>query len=531
LFLPIPYAKNCKITFEDEEGVAATPKYYQINYRKYPEGTKIETFSKEVVARAKEKIIATDSLLLNPPDFETDTTIDLSKNLASGDSLIINLPVGENAIYKLRFDFDIEDTAQYAQVMRELIIQANFDGKQTVWVPISDFSGGGMGAPSVKSWFLSANGKGSLISRWLMPYKERGEITLHNVSSSDVKVSARIDVSPLKWENRSLYFHASWKQDAGVPVYHDPSDDKNCSEWDFATIQGKGVYKGDVLTLFNHSPAWYGEGDEKIWVDTDIFPSHFGTGTEDYYNSSWAPVIPFQTPFGGAPRADLESSHGYNTFFRTRNLDGIPFFENLDFNIEMISWIEGVVDYSTTVYWYGDFDAQALNTSKMEGVVYRLPPPPENPANYVLNDCVEFEDMKVLQKSESIVLEKQAMYGFLNGRWSGARQLLCTGGQPGDFIEFIIQGLDTQPYELTLHGTKTTDYGIVKLVINEHPSNIIFDGFNPNVVNSGMIRLGKYWPQDGQIKVRIELLGANDKAKGAKYLIGLDCIQLKKSKS
>ena len=86
----------------------------------------------------------------------------------------------------------------------------------------------------------------------------------------------------------------------------------------------------------------------KIWVDDDVFPSHFGTGTEDYYNSSWAPVVIFQTPFGGAPRADQASSHGYNTFFRTRNLDGIPFSSLLRFDIELLSWVRGTVDYATT---------------------------------------------------------------------------------------------------------------------------------------------------------------------------------------
>ena len=44
LFLPIPFARSCKITFEDEPGIAPTPKYYHINYRKYPEGTSVETF-------------------------------------------------------------------------------------------------------------------------------------------------------------------------------------------------------------------------------------------------------------------------------------------------------------------------------------------------------------------------------------------------------------------------------------------------------------------------------------------------------
>jgi hypothetical protein len=57
-------------------------------------------------------------------------------------------------------------------------------------------------------------------------------------------------------------------------------------EWNLNTIDGKGVFVGDVLAVYNHMYKWYGEGDQKIWVDNDSFPSEFGTGTEDYYNTS-----------------------------------------------------------------------------------------------------------------------------------------------------------------------------------------------------------------------------------------------------
>lgn len=64
---------------------------------------------------------------------------------------------------------------------------------------------------------------------------------------------------------------------------------------------GRGVFKGDVLSLYNWCPRWYGEGDEHIWVDGESFPSHFGCGTEDYYNTTYAPIHVYHFPFGGAP--------------------------------------------------------------------------------------------------------------------------------------------------------------------------------------------------------------------------------------
>lgn len=364
LFLPMPYAKGCKITFEEPKDIEPAPRYYQINYRKYPEETIVETFNNRVVKKAAKKIAAIDKLLLNPVSDCDSLHIDKQQVLEPGDPMLIRLPQGEHAVRELKIKVSVSEKEQYAQTMRNIILQGTFDGKLTVWAPVSDFSGGGMGAPAVESWFLSADGDGGITSRWLMPYREAASVALVNEGNQPVEVEMSLCLSPITWDERMLYFYASWRQEKGIKLNDNPEDSENTIEWNFATINGKGVYKGDALTLYNHSPEWYGEGDEKIWVDDDTFPSHFGTGTEDYYNSSWAPVIPFHTPFGGAPRADSESSHGYNTFFRTRNLDGIPFTKRLKFDIEMLGWKKGTADYATTIFWYGDIKARVEGASK-----------------------------------------------------------------------------------------------------------------------------------------------------------------------
>ena len=52
LYLPIPYAKHCKITYESDKltdigGIKGEALYYQINYRTYEPGTEVVTFSRE----------------------------------------------------------------------------------------------------------------------------------------------------------------------------------------------------------------------------------------------------------------------------------------------------------------------------------------------------------------------------------------------------------------------------------------------------------------------------------------------------
>ena len=370
LYFPIPYARSCKITFENARGVEHTPKAYQINFRRYPAGTIIETLSARIARRAAKKIAATDELLLDPvpnPKLKKDSIVlRRSQRVEAGIPMNIRLPQGEFAIYKLDIQVNCNPD-DYARVMRNIVIQGIFDGKQTVWVPLSDFSGGGLGAPSVDSWYLSADGNGHVVSRWLMPYQQIASIAFTNQGNIPADVEVGISLIPNAWDSRTLYFHASWKQEKGLLLSNEPDSSALCKEWNFAEINGRGVYKGDVLTLYNHTQEWYGEGDEKIWVDGDTFPSHFGTGIDAYYNCSWAPVVSFQTPFGGATRTGPDASE-YNTFFRTRNLDGIPFNNSFRFNLELLGRQKGQVDYASTIFWYGDIKARAKHLSGAEEI-------------------------------------------------------------------------------------------------------------------------------------------------------------------
>lgn len=195
-----------------------------------------------------------------------------------------------------------------------------------------------------------------------MPYRETASIEIENLSSQTAEVRIEARVSEWIWHTNTCYFHGSWRQEAGLQTGSDYDSNDN-REWLFSELSGRGVYKGDILTLYNYRDTWYGEGDEKIYIDGESFPSHFGTGIEDYYNTSFAPVEVFHTPFGGAVRADNESSFGYNTWLRSRNLDGITFNTSLRFYFELLGWAPATVLFSSTVFWYGTSDAEALQTS------------------------------------------------------------------------------------------------------------------------------------------------------------------------
>ena len=521
-FMPIPYANGCKITLEEP---SSSPRYYHINYRKYSGNTEIETFSQEVATRATNKIKEADETLLNPPTYNAGTILTDKKLLASEEAVTINLPGGQNAVRTITLNIKPEDAEKYEQIMRELILETEFDAKQTSWVPLGDFSGAGMGAPYIKSWYLDADGRGKIVSRWVMPYQESGKIRLKNHSNEKVQVSITVNVAPFEWNDRTLYFHSSWKQELNIPltICGSSNNPANVLDWNFALIEGKGVFRGDVLSLFNYAPRWYGEGDEKIWVDNDPFPSHFGTGTEDYYNSSWAPVVPFHTPFGGAPRADKISSAGYNTFFRTRNLDAIPFSRKFNFDIEMLSWDPGSVDYSTTIYWYGDHAAEAKNTSGLNEAKRTLP----DTGMHKIAGGIEFQHYMITDRSSSFEVTVQEMDPFPQGTWNKGNQLLFRFGGKDDYVTFRFKDLEKVKQRLVVYLTKANDFGILSFTVNGQKSPVTFDGYSTYVTSSGPIDLGEYMPDsNGEIELKVTLTGTNSQTQGLRYLIGLDCIQI-----
>ena len=52
-----------------------------------------------------------------------------------------------------------------------------------------------------------------------------------------------------------------------------------------------------MLHVWNPRGGWWGEGDEKFFVDGEKFPSTFGTGSEDYFGYAWGNPHLFQKPY------------------------------------------------------------------------------------------------------------------------------------------------------------------------------------------------------------------------------------------
>jgi len=361
LYLPIPFARGCKITLD------RLPFYYNINYRKYNPGTAVKSFTMADYVAASAALHQVAHALNNPENATGGSESVTEGTVEPGAELAIDLPIGARAASTLRIQIDPRDAPQ---VLRSAVVEAAFDGQPVVWCPLGEFFGCGARLNAVQDWCRSVEKDGNLFSRWVMPYERTGRIAIKNHGKKGVHLKLAAWTSAWRWDDRSLHFHANWH--CQYPLRTRPM-----SDWNYIQIQGRGVYLGDTLTVFNPVAAWYGEGDEKIYVDGEKFPSHIGTGTEDYYGYAWGMSHHFNSPFISMPLRESKGKtdwKGYTTTSRLRLLDGIPLRSSLKMDMEIWHWADTKVRYAVGTFWYARPGATSNRSPAADELLQNLPP-------------------------------------------------------------------------------------------------------------------------------------------------------------
>jgi hypothetical protein len=195
------------------------------------------------------------------------------------------------------------------------------------------------------------DGDGTMRCFWVMPFNKSCKIEISNLGAHPVEATlVNIGIAPWQWDDHSMYFHANWRQQ--YPIHTKGGD--GTMDWNYIEATGRGVYVGDSLVIHNGSTKWWGEGDEKIYVNHESFPSQFGTGTEDYYGYSRGgePSAPFQSPFLTHMQIEGDKMIGYSAPIRLRSLDAIPFSDHLKFDMEIWHWQATDMAYAVATYWY-----------------------------------------------------------------------------------------------------------------------------------------------------------------------------------
>jgi len=510
MYLPIPFAKSCKITLDE------LPFYYIVNYRAYDAGTPVETFTMAGFEKSETTLKRVGEYLTTTPDYRHMAfNFGQQAVIEPGKDMVFDMPNGARAITRLQVQVDPQDAPQ---VLRSMVLSATFDGEPSIWCPLGEFFGTGARLKFVQDRYRSATEDGALTTSWVMPYGKSAQLVLRNLGSNAVTVRLSVITGDWKWDDHSMHFHATWRGQHELKT-------RPMSDWNFVDVKGRGVYVGDTLTVFSPVKAWYGEGDERVYIDGETFPSHIGTGTEDYYGYAWGMATFFSSPFISAPHRDKTDRgdwRGYTTTSRVRLLDQIPFRSAFKFDMEIWNWADTKMDYADGCFWYAQPGATCNRTPSPEEASQALS---ELKVPFRLKGAIECESLKITGKTADVPAEHQS-HALPEGEWSGETQLFVHGKRVGDFVELEIPTRQTGKQRLTLYATKSWDYGVLRFSVNGEITGKDFDAFAPQAVLSGPIDLGVFEPRDGRYLLRVEVVGANPKSKGSQAYFGLDAVTL-----
>jgi hypothetical protein len=208
-----------------------------------------------------------------------------------------------------------------------------------------------------------------------MPFGSHARIELVHEFGSDILF--RADITVESWDScpEDLgRLHACWRRENptdGIAENSQMADatfrsaGSNVSDENNYLIMeasGSGQYIGCNLNMHTlrrgkGSSNWYGEGDEMIFIDGDCDgrrwpPTLHGTGTEDYFNTAWAPQEVFNSPFFGINMAGGRDWSGQYSWYRWHLLDPVRFSSSIRVSIEHGHANRRSDDFSSTAYWY-----------------------------------------------------------------------------------------------------------------------------------------------------------------------------------
>ena len=521
-YVPIPYQKSCKIVADKGWG-----NYYHFVYETFPKGTVVPTFKRELTADENAALKAADEILSiklgEDPKGKRDGEAVIAKNttVAGGKSVTVAQVSGPRAITAIRVKMPAAASRDdEIAALRELAIRITWDGeaKPAVWTPLGDFFGTTPGINKYKSFPLGMTDDG-FYAFWYMPFAKGAVVEIVNDGTAERALEISVTHAPLTRPIGELgRFHAKWHRDAFMPA----EAERLKIDWTMLKVQGRGRYCGVMLHVWNPRGGWWGEGDEKFFVDGEKFPSTIGTGSEDYFGYAWSDPKLFQNAYHN--QTISQGNKGHISVNRWHIADDVPFQTSFEAAIEKYYPNAKPTLYACTTFWYlapGGTDAYEPQPLTERTGYWTVSAPP------VVKGAIQGESMEVLAKTGGETKE-QDMTNW-QGQWSGEAQLWWTGAKVGDKLDLNLPVATAGKQKVIVYLTKAKDYGIVQLSLDGAKLGQPIDLYNPDVVPTGPIDLGTLDLTAGKHKLTFEITGANEKAVKA-YMVGLDYVKLEPAK-
>jgi len=512
LYYPIPYGSSLKITTEERDSPLKL--YYELGYRTYPAGTVVETFDPRKADSWEDVQIRVGHALQRPesaPAPEDTQWIRRRLTISPGQTYSLPAVQGEKAVYSLgarvldtKESLIWDDPKRAHNAYRFLILGIRFDGEASIETPLGDFFGSGPGVNPYENLFFTIDKSGWMTSRLLMPFKKSMRLSLTNAGRIPYTIEINLQVGTRAFTDQSYHLRAQW---GTLTRQTWPPFDMN-----FLNTTGEGKVVGSVYELANDGLIWWGEGDQKISIDGESFPSSFGTGTEDDYGYAYGHNRPFTRPYHAQTRVDGPASGGHISLNRWYVLDALPFRKAMRFDQEVWHWMPCTPTWAHVVYWYAkpgapgpiSIDRQALAPVDL-GIRQNMLDPFEG-------EVLTFETAGGAAKKQRLA------------NCSRAHHLVWHDHNPGDRLTVHFTVPKAGRYSVKLNLCMSPDYGRFKLAVNGTPVNQIVDCYAPKLYWLHP-KLGVYDLKQGDNTLTIEALEPNPQA-APTSLFGLDYIFL-----
>jgi hypothetical protein len=446
LYYPIPYNKSLKVTVD---GLGSKPGsvYYHVNYRTYPPGTEVRSFTMAEVKDAATLAARIGDALEYPQSVPSARTkyATLRETLEPGKVVSLHTPQIGGEVREIKIGVVSTDMKA---ALRGTLLEADFDGDSCISAPLGDFFATAPGLVTYNSLPMAAQ-NGVLISRWVMPQMNSGRMFFANTSNVAVTLDVLVTFAIDNWNPNKMHFKAKWRRETLAT--------RPMRDWNFLDAKGEGRFVGAAMFIANPVADWWGEGDEKIYLDGEAFPSTFGTGTEDYFGYAWSSPVPFAHPYHNQLWCDGPGTRGYSAINRFQIFDDMPFASSYKFDMEIWHWRETVADFAVTAYWYAKPGAtDTFTRPRPNDLTYFAVPEPLR-----VKGAIEGEDLKVLAKTGGETEVQQ-----LGEEWSNFKQVWWRDAKPGDRISFEVEAGSDGKRALSAQFCAAVDYGIVQLYWN-----------------------------------------------------------------
>jgi hypothetical protein len=529
-FTPIPFQKSCKIVADKNWGA-----YYHFNYTQFPADTVVPTFTLPLSPDDEKALDDADTIMANAgtkpnADLPGETTDKLDVTAPAHAAATVDNVAGAGAITALKVKFALPaDPAALKDLLRELVVRISWDGeaKPSVSAPLGDFFANAMFAVKYSNLVTGRSDDGQFYMYWYMPFASGAHIEIRNDGADPLPMSWEVSHAPLDAAKAGslLRFHAKWHRDAFVPTRRDREPD-----WTLLTTQGIGRYVGTQLHVWNPRGGWWGEGDEKFFVDGEKFPSTFGTGSEDYFGFAWSSGSPFHEPLHGQP--SNEGNNGHASLYRWHIADDIPFQNGFEGCLEKYFPNDRPTLFDAVAFWYlapgGTDPYPEIPVDQRIG--YWNPPPPVTPLPGIIQSepdsaapetgpgIIEGESLKPVSGDPEI----QGMGGWKTGIWSGNAQLWWRPSHVHAMAEVQLPAAEAGAHHLVIRFTQAPDYGIIQFSVNGTKAGGPIDLYGPTVAPTKPIDLGLVNLQSGTNTLSMEAVGSDKGGCDA----GIDYIKL-----